>query len=1315
MRGEVTTRSGFGDQPQIERIRERLWGEREFGRAAVMVGSGFSRNAEARSPSAGPFPLWSGVASTMLEALYPEETTPENERKRREQRYGSAAGATKLAGEYAALFGREALDDLLFRLIPNDGYRPGYLHRMLLSLPWSDVFTTNYDTLLESAAQRTYDRKYGVVASPEDIPGQERPRIVKLHGSFPRQRPFIITEEDFRTYRGRFASFVNLVQQSAQENVLVLLGFSGEDPNFLSWTGWVRDYLGENAPTVYLCGLLSLSASERRLLEDRNVIPIDLSPKFPAGRWPDQDERHRKAIEWFLRNLLSGRPPNPDDWLGRRREGNQWEPSPGLPEHPRPRTFTWGGDPPYPGRDPADQARESEEIWRRQREEYPGWVVAPREKRERLAEETEHRIQAVLDAVDSKDPHEALFLLYEFNWRLERALVPLFDDWVGKITRVLERVNPYPALIDLPEANVTPEPPEYRGLNWGALTERWIELAFAVARIAREDQDEPAFRRWMSRLENVVDRWPEWRARWLYEECQYCLFCGDLDGIRVWIGEWSEELGGPTWGLKRAALLAELGEVHEANRLAEGCLERIREQLQPGSRDLALLSLEGWAITLLQTVKPNLPARRSRKEDLRERLRQLEPLKCNPSRELYEANLILAGPTPEERAGEKSEVVRGFDPGLESITIQFGSGLTVLPFFPAFGLARMLEEGALPPRCGNVAVEKEAVLNAARWFEPYAPLWSLSLLLRATKTGKPKELEDRFGRIRVATLDADEIERLYDIFLPAWVQATKHLVDNMHEVSGNITGFAERQVRVLSDVLSRLSIRLDEGRRAQMLDLALEMYKLPLFGRFLRLYECVALVFRRLLSQAMDRPEVLNRMGQLLSLPVPGEGGFSVAHPSEWPEPLDYLADWPAGGGLPTGFDRSSWDSHVERLISLVPSAFEEVRGRATRRLGQLFGMDALTAEEETAFGAALWSRIDPTSGLPSQTGYPAFAFLSLPHPPDVDAESIVRAHLLTSDFTQVVNGESVVLRGEDSLARELRGGTTPLIAATEEEWRVFVVDWTPEEARGMLHKMSSLWEREKEVLRNYLGSNSAPSGHDLADRLIDWVRLLAEVILPRLAEADDTTKDRARSLITELDEAGVQVSYAAPSLLYFNEGQIEETSHRLWEGIEAQDPREISEAIRGIVLWLVLHARGGLIPSPPERLLDELVNRMIARKIWGLDLVLIHLANLLRLHPEQLETRHLDGACTALRYLIEDTRLPNAQEHRNFGDTISGPIPIGDRPRYRALSASLATCLAARYADTGEPIPEILGRWREAMNNDALPEVRRAWRETDE
>ena len=104
----------------------------------------------------------------------------------------------------------------------------------------------------------------------------KRPRIVKLHGSFPAQFPLIVTEEDYRTYPAEFAPLVNTVQQAMMETVFLLIGFSGDDPNFLSWSGWIRDNLGPSAPKIYLAGYLNLSPHRRRMLEGRNIAPIDL-------------------------------------------------------------------------------------------------------------------------------------------------------------------------------------------------------------------------------------------------------------------------------------------------------------------------------------------------------------------------------------------------------------------------------------------------------------------------------------------------------------------------------------------------------------------------------------------------------------------------------------------------------------------------------------------------------------------------------------------------------------------------------------------------------------------------------------------------------------------------------------------------------------------------------------------------------------------------------------------------------------------------------------------------------------------------------
>jgi len=165
----------------------------------------------------------------------------------------------RLAEEVQAAIGRPALENLLCSNIPDLNIEPSGLHVELLELPWVDVFTTNYDTLLERASAKVVNRRYEPVVNKEDIPYAIKPRIVKLHGSFPSERPFIITEEDYRRYPHDYAPFVNTVQQALLENTFCLIGFSGDDPNFLQWIGWIRDNLGnDKTQKIYLVGAFDL-------------------------------------------------------------------------------------------------------------------------------------------------------------------------------------------------------------------------------------------------------------------------------------------------------------------------------------------------------------------------------------------------------------------------------------------------------------------------------------------------------------------------------------------------------------------------------------------------------------------------------------------------------------------------------------------------------------------------------------------------------------------------------------------------------------------------------------------------------------------------------------------------------------------------------------------------------------------------------------------------------------------------------------------------------------------------------------------------
>ena len=243
----------FPDQSHINHVRDALW--QRSGRASVMIGSGFSRNALKRRPDAHDPPSWQEVAKAVYEKLYPQS---DNRGSLTLAEASSTSGFLRLAQEYKSVFGEDGLHRFIKQVVRDEDFEPGDIHKRLLRLPWRDVFTTNWDTLLERTRSFVADRAYSDVQNMDDIPLATQPRIVKLHGSLPAHFPLIFTEEDYRTYPTKFAPFVNTVQQAMMETAFCLIGFSGDDPNFLEWSGWVRDNLGASAPKIYLAGMVGL-------------------------------------------------------------------------------------------------------------------------------------------------------------------------------------------------------------------------------------------------------------------------------------------------------------------------------------------------------------------------------------------------------------------------------------------------------------------------------------------------------------------------------------------------------------------------------------------------------------------------------------------------------------------------------------------------------------------------------------------------------------------------------------------------------------------------------------------------------------------------------------------------------------------------------------------------------------------------------------------------------------------------------------------------------------------------------------------------
>ena len=227
---------------------------------------------------------------------------------------GSPLSPLTTAQQFDYEFGRAELHRFLRDQIRDDDMEPGDLHHRLLALPWADVFTTNWDTLLERTRDLTVSPSYEVVRAIDELPLASRPRIVKLHGSLPAHFPLVATAQDYEHYPHKFAPFVNTARQALMETVFLLLGFSGDDPNFLCWTKWVRDQLGPSAPKIYLAGWLDLKRRDRKTLEQDGVVPIDVAGHPKHKEWCRYGMQHRFAMEWLLTTLELGEPYPSEEW-----------------------------------------------------------------------------------------------------------------------------------------------------------------------------------------------------------------------------------------------------------------------------------------------------------------------------------------------------------------------------------------------------------------------------------------------------------------------------------------------------------------------------------------------------------------------------------------------------------------------------------------------------------------------------------------------------------------------------------------------------------------------------------------------------------------------------------------------------------------------------------------------------------------------------------------------------------------------------------------------------------------------------------------
>lgn len=220
---------------------------RQLGRAAF--------DLPAASTDDRRFPSWSQMIDRMRHELLSEA---DGDLVSAIERFFSEQDQLDCAQLFRQRVGESRYREFLreqFETRPEDAEALTPSHQALVELPIAEIFTTNYDRLIELGFERS-GVELTVSATPDEFlreaPQRPQRHLIKLHGDIEAPDTIVLTRDDYARSRLARAEMFRHFEQQARFSSFLFVGFSLRDPTFNLLRDEARMVMGDNLPTSYL-------------------------------------------------------------------------------------------------------------------------------------------------------------------------------------------------------------------------------------------------------------------------------------------------------------------------------------------------------------------------------------------------------------------------------------------------------------------------------------------------------------------------------------------------------------------------------------------------------------------------------------------------------------------------------------------------------------------------------------------------------------------------------------------------------------------------------------------------------------------------------------------------------------------------------------------------------------------------------------------------------------------------------------------------------------------------------------------------------
>jgi hypothetical protein len=885
------------------------------------------------------------------------------------------------------------------------------------------------------------------------------------------------------------------------------------------------------------------------------------------------------------------------------------------------------------------------EIWRWNREMYPGWMVAPKSVRDRIWANTHNWISAVAQAFDRLHPVQFLFVLDELLWRLETCLAPHLAEVLGPAEATLQRIDLGSRIIICPE-----DEKSTFDFDWSVVTKAWCRVGIAISSEARFSGKFERATSILRSMDKYILHDDELANPQKYEHCLLLRDQAKFYELRAVLMAWDTSISDSAWSVRKCGLLAGIGYYDEATECLEAALLQTRKHRRRDRIDFGAFSREAWLLWMASALKMQTSVLNG-DEAYREpiaRLRELGAHDCNVLEEFGQLVDDLKAAL-RERKSDVSERTDFF--GNRSQTFHLGSGLSV-EIRRAYEILRLADSSGVPAAIGRVTVLADGLRASAQVLIANEGWYGLLWTLRSTSNGSEEDLQ-ALSQLRIALLQEEQVElgrafTLAEIIMALDCDAEKY----KHHWSNRLPAAIE--------VFARLVLRNRPDGYGQDFDLARRLLAHERCANNFSTFRPLATLLQSL-CRVGSTSLLIDRMPFLFAIPI--QPRDRIPEPAQfWPNELQYqISD--------IALRAPAWNATLGYLFQICRSDDPSMRSAALQRMKVIVQANLLCESETKELADVIWSaNACDQFGWPIGEQFYPWAYFYFPEQFEGQRDQAFRRRFLRNvsefdDFSLRVVGTSLQVADQNNVTLKIDKSDLDRISNAINKWMTRPVK-IPK--TGLLRLLEPL------------------------DGELDVVNALIALV-PRM----DILPDTALMLWTKLEalesQFPQQILQIYPMLIVAAPQKLPELTKKLREAIVSSDLDSSSGACHALWKWFDLVLKSEEVPIPPEDIVGEL-GYAIARRREAILEPALQLANwLVRKGPAWARDKIAVDLETGLNFLMEEAKYDGA---------LAACVNL---PLIRRRIAELAVSVKSAYFDA----PEIFQNWCEAISLDPLTEVR--------